>query len=78
MSTNRDVKEMVESLAEKKEEAAELRGQRTSILKRLKDAGCKDTKEAQKEAAREEKKVESLKEKRDALVEELQEEYEWD
>ena len=64
-------------LAEKKEKAAELRGEKVSLTKQLTEEGCKDITSAEKEADKEERQAAKLQEEFDQKVNELETEYDW-
>ena len=71
------LKEMQRKLADKKEDAAELRGEKTTLVKQLKAEGCKDASAAEKEAKAEATKAEKLRVELKTGIDKLEEDYEW-
>jgi len=69
--------EMTKKLEQKKERAAELRGEKASQIKRLTEEGCKTIEEAEKEIEKEESKAGKLQKEFDKKLEQLEIEYEW-
>ena len=69
--------EMIKKFEQKKERAAELRGEKASQIKRLAEEGCKTIEEAEREIEKEESKAGKLQKEFDKKLEQLETEYEW-
>lgn len=76
--TDKKIQNMIDKLEKEKEKIAGLRGSKSQLLKQLEDEGCKDIKDAEKQAEKERKNAQKYRDKRDELIVELEEEYEWE
>jgi len=68
---------MEKKLSQRKEEVAEVRGEKKTLMKQLADEGCKTVTQATKEADLEDSKAAEMQESFDQKVNELETEFEW-
>ncbi len=71
------IAEMIKKVAKRKTELAELRGEKTQILKQMKDEGCETAEDIEQGIAKEEKKIKKLTAEIETAVETLEADYDW-
>ena len=71
------IQEMVRKVAKRKTELAELRGEKTQILKQMKDEGCETLEDIEKEISKEDRKIKKLSSQIEADVASLEVDYDW-
>ena len=71
------IAEMVKKVAKRKTELAELRGEKTQILKQMKDEQCETLEDIEKEIAKEERKIKKLSTQIETDVASLEADYNW-
>ena len=79
MATSEEIKlqKMQRQIKENQEEAAELRGQKTQLMKQLHAEGCESLEEAESMIADLSEKIESLQEELQKGIRKLEEGYQW-
>ena len=65
-------------MPQKQEEAAELRGQKSQLIKQLEAEGCKDIAEAELQIKEEQEKIKYLQTELEVGIKKLEEDYQWD
>ena len=71
------IEAMIKQVAKRKTELAELRGEKTQILKQMELEGCKTAEDIEKEISKEEKKISKLFSQIEADVKDLESDYDW-
>ena len=71
------IADMIKKVAKRKTELAELRGEKTQILKQMKDEGCETADDIEREISKEERKIKKLGDEIEAAVEKLESDYDW-
>jgi len=71
------IHDMTTKLAKRKEEISELRGEKNTLLKQLKDEGCDSVEAGEKMAKAEQAKADKLRAKLTEGIAELESKYEW-
>ena len=71
------IQDMLKKVAARKTELAELRGEKTQILKQMKDEGCETQEDIDREIQKEERKIKKLTGQIEADVAALEADYDW-
>ena len=71
------IQDMLKKVAKRKTELAELRGEKTQILKQMQEEGCETQQDIDREISKEERKAKKLSEQIEADVAELEKDYDW-
>lgn len=71
------IQEMVRKVAKRKTEVAELRGEKTQIIKQMQEEGCETLEDIEKEITKEERKVKKLSTQIEAGVADLEKNFDW-
>lgn len=71
------IQDMIKKVAARKTELAELRGERTQILKQIQEEGCETQEDIDREIAKEERKIKKLTGQIEADVAALNADYDW-
>jgi len=73
----RKIADMIKKVASRKTELAELRGERTQILKQMQEEGCETQEDIEREISKEERKIKKLTGGIEADVAALEADYDW-
>ena len=71
------IEAMIKQVAKRKTELAELRGEKTQILKQMNEEDCKTAEDIEKEITKEERKITKLSSQIEADVKSLESDYDW-
>ena len=71
------IQEMVRKVAKRKTEVAELRGEKTQIIKQMQEEGCETLEDIEKEIIKEERKVKKLSTQIEAGLADLEKDFDW-
>ena len=77
MSSEQKIQEMIKKVTKRKTELAELRGEKTQILKQIQEEGCETLEDIEKEIDKEERKIKKLSTQIEADVVSLESDYDW-